>query len=213
MRTFFSIQERIRCVGDTAMHISIFLKWITFGIIIISFTGCATSRTGAVVEDRSMPEESQQQKQSEQHPRVYKLEEPETVTPEPLQETTVEDRTVQTQNEQLAVQQSSPAVVALLDDADHYAVSGKKQEAVASIERAIRIEPKNPLLWHKLGQLHLQQGKWEQAIAMAKKSNVLATGNQSLQADNWMIIAKARDAMGDKQGAAEAFNMAHQLQY
>lgn len=185
---------------------------LTFGIMFIAFTGCATTQTAAVVEDRSIPSESQQQKEQEQQPqpRVYKLEEPESVAPEPLPESTVENIPPEPV-EQQSIQNSSPAVVALLDDANQYAVSGKKQEAVASIERAIRIEPKNPLLWQKLGQIHLQQGQWEQAIAMAKKSNVLATGDRAMQSENWMIIAKARDAMGDKSGAAEAFNTAYQL--
>lgn len=189
-----------------------FLRSIIIFLTAVSFTGCATSRTGAVVEDRSISSESTQEQPKEQEqPRIYKLEEPESVTPVPLPDTGVEDRTTELK-EQQAEQKSSPAVIALLDDANQYAVSGKRQEAVASIERAIRIEPKNPLLWHKLGQIHLQQGQWEQAIAMAKKSNVLATGNRPLQVENWMIVARARDAMGDKKGAAEALNTAHQLQ-
>jgi predicted Zn-dependent protease len=102
-------------------------------------------------------------------------------------------------------------VVALLDDADKYATTGKKQEAVASIERALRIEPKNPLLWHKLGQVRLQEGNWDQAIAMAKKSSVLAPGNRLLQSENWMIIARASEGKGDMAGALQALDRAKQL--
>lgn len=178
-------------------------------LVILLLSGCATSRTGAVVEDRTLPVEPKQQPQPQT--RTYKIEEPEHIVPQPLSDITDEPDAGDMVAPQTVQQQSSPAVVALLDDADHYAVSGKKQEAVASIERALRIEPKNPLLWHKLGQLRLQEGQWEQAIAMASKSNVLAPGNRSLQAENWMIIARARDATGDKRGAAEALNTANRL--
>lgn len=180
-------------------------------LVILLLSGCATSRTGAVVEDRTIPVEPKQQPQPQTQPRTYKIEEPERIVPQPLSDITDEPDAGDMVAPQTMQQQSSPAIVALLDDADHYAVSGKKQEAVASIERALRIEPKNPLLWHKLGQLRLQEGQWDQAIAMARKSNVLAPGNRSLQAENWMIIAKARDATGDKQGAAEALNTVHRL--
>ena len=106
---------------------------------------------------------------------------------------------------------ASQAVIALLYDADHYVAAGKHQQAEATLERALRIDPKNPLLWHKLGRLHLQQGEWQQAIAMAKKSNVLAQGDQRLQADNWLVIAHAKKALGDKQGASQAMNTVEQL--
>ena len=196
----------------------VYIRYFSLVILILFVTGCSTTRTGAVVEDRSLPKESkpqaQQQKQiqsqQDEQVRVYKLEEPGLARPQPLSDIPDEEPAAPVPLDE-PVQQDSPAVVALLDDADQYVVSGKKQEAVASIERALRIEPKNPVLWNRLGQLRLQNGEWEQAIAMAKKSNVLATGNRSLQADNWMIIAKARDAQGDKQGAVEAMNNVYQL--
>lgn len=178
--------------------------------------GCATTRTGAVVEDRTRPIDTKtpppKNQQQEQAAQVYKYHEPEYTEPEPLPDTVVGDE-MEPEPQNTFDQQSSPAVVALLDDADQYSSSGKKQEAIATIERALRIEPKNPVLWHRLGQLRLQEGNYDQAVAMAKKSNVLADKNPSLQYDNWIIIAKAKDAMGDKEGAAEALNSAYQLRY
>ncbi len=103
------------------------------------------------------------------------------------------------------------AVIALLIDADHYVDEGQYKQAEASLERALRIDPKNPLLWHKLGRLHLQQGEWDAAITMANKSNVLAKGNTNLQADNWLMIAHARKALGDRKGASEAMVKVEQL--
>ncbi len=189
----------------------------------VLFTGCATSttthRTPAKVEDRTASPETAPPAPVQEEPsaRVYKLEEPEYVPPQPLPDTAVEEQSIELEPEVSPEQSvelsssSSPAVVALLNDADKFAITGKNQEAVASIERAIRIEPKNPVLWHKLGKVRLQEGKWDQAIAMAKKSNVLAAGNRLLQSENWMIIAKASEGKGDVAAAMHANDMAKQL--
>src|SRR3972149_315140 len=214
-------QQRVRGEGNSITHFYSFLKWVFILLMFVSFIGCATStfssRTPAKVEDRSSPETAAPAKAPEQSTaRVYKLEDPEYVVPQPLPEATIEERSEELPPAELSVQQSreqtsSPAVVALLDDADKYATTGKKQEAVASIERALRIDPKNPLLWHKLGQVRLQEGNWDQAIAMAKKSSVLAPGNRLLQSENWMIIARASEGKGDTAGAMHARDMAKQL--
>ena len=100
---------------------------------------------------------------------------------------------------------TSPAVLALLADAESYSNAGKQEHAAAQLERGIRIEPNNPFLWNKLAELRLQQEKWMLAVSMAQKSNTLSRGNRQLQAYNWKIIAFARQALGDKQGAQKAY--------
>jgi Tfp pilus assembly protein PilF len=104
------------------------------------------------------------------------------------------------------------AVVALLDDADRNSAAGRREQAIASLERALRIEPKNPLPWHKLSRLRLEEKNWKQALALAKKSNVLAAGNKVLQAENWKIIAQASAALGDATSADKAREMVRQLE-
>lgn len=137
---------------------------------------------------------------------------PAVVTPVPAPETPSYKGEIQELPEgKPATEKSAPAVVALLDDADRQVAAGKKQQAVASIERALRIDPKNPVLWNRLARLRLQDGQWSQAIAMAKKSNVLASKDRKLQSDNWVIISRAREASGDKDGAHQAMDMAQQL--
>ena len=110
-----------------------------------------------------------------------------------------------------ANQSSGPAVVALLEDVKQYEKTGKPDQVAASLERALRIEPKNPLLWQRLSFLRLQQGYWQQAIAMAQKSNALAAGNKRLQLTNWKIIAQASEANGDKTGVKQAQKMIQSL--
>ena len=53
----------------------------------------------------------------------------------------------------------------------------------------------------------LQQKMWAKAITLAKKSNAFASGHNQLQKDNWQIIAEARIALGDNEGAKKAREM------
>ena len=170
--------------------------------------GCTTQpRHPVPVEDRTLPEQ-RSASEIDHNVKTYPAPAPESVpVPIPLPEQTGVEPSVQTTAEQTP----GPAVVALLDDADQYAASGKQDQAVASLERALRIEPKNPVLWNRLSRIRLQQGKWDQAIALATKSNVLAAGNSSLQSNNWLVIAKAKEALGDTAGATKANEMARTL--
>ncbi|MGB1800978.1 MAG: tetratricopeptide repeat protein [Gammaproteobacteria bacterium] len=102
--------------------------------------------------------------------------------------------------------QKETVIAALINDAEQYSNQGKTEQAVATIERALRIEPKNALLWHQLAAVRVQQQKWQQAIVMARKSNALAGANRRLKSDNWALIAAAYDALGNKEKANEARN-------
>lgn len=99
---------------------------------------------------------------------------------------------------------SSPVVVALLTEADDSYKQGNLDESVATIERALRIEPRNPMLLYKLAALRLQQGQSDLAENLAKKSALLAEGNASLKKQNWLLIAEARGQKGDPAGAKAA---------
>ncbi len=98
----------------------------------------------------------------------------------------------------------SPAVVALLDNADRQAGSGNLDSAAAALERALRIEPRNASLWQRLADIRLRQKQPDQAESLALKSNTLAVGDAATQAGNWRIIAKARRSRGDAAGASQA---------
>lgn len=100
------------------------------------------------------------------------------------------------------------AVLALVDAARADITGGKLDSAVASIERALRIEPRNPVLWQELAKLRLQQGQYQQAEGLAARSNGWAANNHTLRADNWRIIGQARLKRGDYQGAQAAFDKA-----
>ncbi|GAB4515008.1 MAG: hypothetical protein Tsb0026_20560 [Sulfuricaulis sp.] len=100
------------------------------------------------------------------------------------------------------------AVVALMDSARTDIANGKLDAAVGPLERALRIEPRNPVLWHELARLRLQQGQYQQAEGMATRSNSWAGDNKVLRAENWRIVGEARLKRGDRQGAQAAFDKA-----
>ncbi|MCZ8294364.1 MAG: tetratricopeptide repeat protein [Hylemonella sp.] len=104
------------------------------------------------------------------------------------------------------------AVVALLERARQEAGSGRRESAGASLERALRIEPRNAWLWHELARLRLTQGQYAQAVSLSQKSNSLAVKERTLQALNWHLIADARIAQGDPAGAAQARKLAEDMQ-
>jgi tetratricopeptide (TPR) repeat protein len=106
------------------------------------------------------------------------------------------------------IMSGNKAVIALLDRARLDSGAGRHDAAGASLERGLRIEPRNAWLWNELAQLRLAQGQYAQAIALARKSNSFAGGERRLQALNWRVIGNARVAQGDSAGAEEAFKLA-----
>lgn len=102
-------------------------------------------------------------------------------------------------------------VVALLENAEARMESGDKASAAATLERALRLEPKNAMLWHRLGLIRLQQKNWQQAINLAKRSNSLAARDYYLQSANWKLIAQANSRAGNKAAAKQAADMASKL--
>jgi predicted Zn-dependent protease len=103
------------------------------------------------------------------------------------------------------------AVAGLMQSARSDSEAGKLGSAAATLERALRIEPKNPRLWQELARLRLKQGEYAQAESVAARSSAWAGGDNSLRAENWRLIAQARDARGDSQGARAALDAADKL--
>ncbi|TLZ10040.1 MAG: tetratricopeptide repeat protein [Gammaproteobacteria bacterium] len=97
-----------------------------------------------------------------------------------------------------------PAATALVTQAHAQAGSGEFGQAAVTLERALRIEPDNPLLWIELGRVRLGEGNAAQADAMGRKAVALATGDPSAQAAGWRLIADSLRGRGRDPEAAEA---------
>jgi hypothetical protein len=92
---------------------------------------------------------------------------------------------------------TSAAVKSLLKQARASSEKGRHQSATSKLERALRIEPRNPHIWHQLARTNYEQGNYRQAVTMAKKSNRYTSSGSSLNAQNWALIKKASKKSGD----------------
>jgi predicted Zn-dependent protease len=110
-------------------------------------------------------------------------------------------------------QSNRKAVVSLMDQARAEAAAGRMDSAAASMERAIRLEPKNARLWQELARLRLTQRDYAQAEHVAMRSNTFTRGNYAMRAENWQIIAQSREARGDLAGARSARELAKRVEY
>jgi Tfp pilus assembly protein PilF len=97
-----------------------------------------------------------------------------------------------------------PASSALVAQAHTQANGGDYGQAAATLERALRIEPDNPLVWIELGRVHLGANDAVQADAMGHKALALATGDPAAQSSAWHLIADSLRASGRNGEAAEA---------
>jgi len=104
------------------------------------------------------------------------------------------------------------AVAGLMQGARTDADAGRLPNAAASLERALRIEPRNPRLWQELARVRLKQGEYAQAESTAARSNSWAGGDNGLRAENWRLIAEARSARGDTEGARAALERSKRLE-
>ncbi len=76
--------------------------------------------------------------------------------------------------------------------------------AASSIERALRIEPDNPLLWIELGKVRFAEGNYVQAENMARKAVSMSVNAPRAQSSAWRLIAESYRARGKNIEAQEA---------
>jgi Tfp pilus assembly protein PilF len=100
------------------------------------------------------------------------------------------------------------AVAGLMETARAESATGNLAGAAAALERALRIEPRNPRLWHELARVRIKQGQHAQAESVAARSNSWAGDDKALRAENWRLIAESRRARGDSEGAKAALDQA-----
>ncbi|HUQ25081.1 MAG TPA: tetratricopeptide repeat protein [Burkholderiales bacterium] len=86
------------------------------------------------------------------------------------------------------------AIAGLMESARTDAAAGRLVQAAGSLERALRIEPRNPRLWHELAKVRLRQGDTVQASNLAARSNSFAGTDAQLRGANQAIIDQAKSA-------------------
>ncbi|MHB8817237.1 MAG: hypothetical protein ACYDAE_28795 [Steroidobacteraceae bacterium] len=97
------------------------------------------------------------------------------------------------------------AATALVGEAHTQEQSRNFGLAAETLERALSIEPHNPLVWIELGRENILAGNPTQAYGMGRKAVYLASGDPRAQASAWQLIAASLRAQGrnDEAYAAE----------
>ena len=80
---------------------------------------------------------------------------------------------------------------------------GDLDGASATLDRALRIEPNNPLLWIELGRLRMAENDAHQAEGCGRKALALASGDRGTQAQAGRLLADALRAQGRNPEAVE----------
>jgi hypothetical protein len=105
----------------------------------------------------------------------------------------------------------SPASRSLVTQAQAQRKKGDLPGTTVSLERALRIEPNNPLLWIEMGRLRMDQGNFPQAENMGRKALSMSVGDERTQAAAWQLIGDSLKARGRNPEAQAAFAKARTL--
>ena len=98
----------------------------------------------------------------------------------------------------------NPAVTELLADASAAEDSGQLEQASMYLERALRIQPRNPEILQNMAEVNLQLADYEQALNFAVRSYDLGPRVGELCSRNWRTISVSREYLGDHSGSSEA---------
>jgi len=105
----------------------------------------------------------------------------------------------------------APASRALVAQAAAQRKKGDLPGASVSLDRALRIEPNNPLLWIETGRLRMDQRNFAQAENMARKALAMSVGDDATQSAAWDLVGQSLKARGRNVEAEEAFAKAREV--
>ena len=98
----------------------------------------------------------------------------------------------------------NPAVKTLLAEAGEAEDQGRYEDAALLLERALRIQPRDPQLLQQMAEIQVQKEDYEQALSFAVRSYDAGPRVGEICARNWRTIGLARERLGDSDGSMEA---------
>jgi thioredoxin-like negative regulator of GroEL len=98
------------------------------------------------------------------------------------------------------------AARSLVTQARAQVARGDLPGASTTLDRALRIEPTNPLLWIELGRLRLAENDAHQAEGCGRKALALAGGDRRAQAQAGRVLADSLRAQRRNQEARDVEN-------
>ena len=108
--------------------------------------------------------------------------------------------------------QMSPAIARLIQQADEAIANNDWSNAISTLERALRINPKQAETWSRLSVANYGKQQYQQAIQMARRSNSHISNNNELKAYNWLMMSRAHEQLGDLEQSRQAAETSQQLQ-
>ena len=98
----------------------------------------------------------------------------------------------------------NPAVKELIADAGAAESAGDYGQAAVLLERALRIQPRDPELLQNMAEVQLHMKDYEQALNFAVQSYDSGPRVGEICSRNWRTIGVARERLGDHAGSVEA---------
>lgn len=130
--------------------------------------------------------------------------------PAPQQNTPAETQQVASNKAPSGGNSGGGAVSSLLRKASDSLGKGDMDGAVGYLENAQRIESNNPKILYDIANIRFHQGRHREADAMASRAvqTAQSSGDKSMEKKAWSLVSKARNELGDRQGALNAANKA-----
>jgi len=98
----------------------------------------------------------------------------------------------------------NPAVKELLADAGAAESSGDYGQAATLLERALRIQPRDPEILQSLAEVQLQMKDYQQALNFATRSYDIGPRVGEICSRNWRTISVSREHLGDHAESVKA---------
>jgi tetratricopeptide (TPR) repeat protein len=98
----------------------------------------------------------------------------------------------------------NPAVKELLADAGNAEQMGDYGQAASYLERALRIQPRDPEILQSMAEVQLQMQDYAQALNFASRSYDIGPRVGEICSRNWRTISVSREHLGDDSGSVEA---------
>jgi len=98
----------------------------------------------------------------------------------------------------------NPAVKELMADAGAAESAGNYQQASILLERALRIQPRDPEILQGLAEVQMHLRDYQQALNFAVRSYDIGPRVGEICSRNWRTISVAREHLGDHAGSMDA---------
>lgn len=157
---------------------------VALAAMLLFVAGCATSPGYPPSGGQTPPPSGQPPRYPTPAPSPYPSQTPPTQTPMPAPAPTPAPP---------PASRPDPSVtLALREQSLAASARGDNEQAIALIERALRIEPDRPELWIDLARLHLDEGDAAGAEQFARKALLFTRNRPDLEQSAYSVISEAQ---------------------